>query len=52
MKPFVRLLVGQYASAVPEDADLHCYDLMVSPLPDVVASLDRIGISAEVLKLG
>jgi glycosyltransferase involved in cell wall biosynthesis len=52
MKPFVRLLVGQYASAVPEEADLHCYDLIVSPLPDVVASLNRIGISAGLLKLG
>lgn len=51
MKPYVRLLVGQIASPLPQGEDFGCYDLVISSLPNFVDYFRRIGIPSELNRL-
>ena len=51
MKPHARLLAGQFASPLPEDADLGMYDLLISSLPNFVDRFRRAGVPAELNRL-
>jgi len=53
MKPYVQLLVGQIASPLPKkDEDFTCYDLVISSLPNLVEHFRRMGVQAELHRLG
>ena len=52
MKPYVRLLMGQHASPLPQGEDYSCYDLFTSSLPDLVDYFRKKGIAAEFHRLG
>ncbi|MFL5589093.1 MAG: glycosyltransferase [Ktedonobacteraceae bacterium] len=52
MKPYVRLLMGQHASPLPQGEDYSCYDLFTSSLPDLVDYFRQQGIAAEFHCLG
>jgi spore maturation protein CgeB len=52
MKPHAKLIVGQIASPEPEDEDYHAYDLMISSLPNFVERYRKLGIPAELNRLG
>jgi spore maturation protein CgeB len=52
MKPYTSLIVGQIASPEPDDEDYHAYDLMISSLPNFVERYRRLGIPAELNRLG
>lgn len=51
MKQHTRLLVGQFASPLPEDADMSMYDLFISSLPNFVERFRRAGIPGELSRL-
>jgi hypothetical protein len=51
MRPHARLVVGQIASALPEDEDYGAYDLMISSLPNFVRHFRGRGLDAEVNRL-
>lgn len=51
MKEHTRLLVGQFASPLPEDADMSMYDLFISSLPNFVDRFRRAGIASELNRL-
>lgn len=51
MKPYLRLLVGQHAAPLPRGADLGCYDLLLSSLPNFVAFFRGLGLPAELYRL-
>jgi len=51
IKPYVRLLVGQTASPLPQGEDFSAYDLVVSSLPNHVQYFQRHGIASEVNRL-
>lgn len=51
MKPYTRLLVGQFAAPLPEDADMSVYDLFISSLPNFVDRFRAAGIASEVNRL-
>jgi hypothetical protein len=51
MKPYIRLLVGQIASPLPEDRDFGAYDLVVSSLPNFVDYFKRQGVKSELHRL-
>jgi spore maturation protein CgeB len=51
IKPYVRLLVGQIASPLPETQDFSCYDLILSSLPNFVDHFRHMGLSAELHRL-
>jgi spore maturation protein CgeB len=51
MKPYVRLLVGQIASPLPEAENFSCYDLVISSLPNLVEHFRRIGMRTELHRL-
>lgn len=46
------LLLGQIASALPEEEDFRIYDLVISSLPNQVAWFRDRGVQAEVNRLG
>lgn len=48
IKPYVRLLVGQIASPLPQAEDWSVYDLVVSSLPNFVEYFHRHGVPSEV----
>ena len=50
-KPYVRLLVGQIASPLPEGGDFSCYDLVISSLPNLVGYFRKLGIPSELNRL-
>ena len=52
MKPYTKLFVGQIASPLPEGEDYHAYDLMISSLPNLVDHYRKLGIPAELNRLG
>lgn len=52
MRPHVKLIVGQIASPLPDDEDYRAYDLMISSLPNFVEHYRRLGIPAELNRLG
>lgn len=52
VKPHIRLLVGQYASPLPEGRDLSVYDLIISSLPNLADYFRRHGLSCELHRLG
>lgn len=52
MKPYVRLLVGQHASPLPDNEDFGCYALVISSLPNFVEYFGRVGVPAELHRLG
>jgi spore maturation protein CgeB len=52
MKPYVKPIVGQIASPMPNDEDYHAYDLMISSLPNFVEHYRKLGIPAELNRLG
>jgi spore maturation protein CgeB len=52
MKPYTRLIVGQIASPEPDGEDYHAYDLMISSLPNFVERYRKLGIPAELNRLG
>lgn len=52
IKPHVGSLVGQFGWPLPEGNSFRCYDLFVSPLPNVVAQARQRGIRSELLPLG
>ncbi len=51
MKPYVRLLVGQIASPLPQGEDFGCYDLVISSLPNFVDYFRKLGIPSELNRL-
>ena len=51
MKPYVRLLMGQIASPLPQGEDLSCYDLIISSLPNFVDYFRKLGIPSELIRL-
>ncbi len=51
MKPHTRLLVGQFAAPLPEDADMSMYDLFISSLPNFVDRFRAAGIASELNRL-
>ena len=52
IKPYVRLLIGQIASPVPEGEDFGCYDLIISSLDNFVEYFRKQNIPSERLNLG
>ena len=52
MKPHTKLIVGQIASPRPDDEDYRAYDLMISSLPNFVEYYRKLGIPAELNRLG
>jgi hypothetical protein len=54
MKPYAKLIVGQIASPMPEpdEEDYRAYDLMISSLPNFVEHYRKLGIPAELNRLG
>ena len=52
MRPHVKLIVGQIASPLPDDEDYRAYDLMISSLPNFVDTFRKLGIPAELNRLG
>ena len=52
MKPYTRLIVGQIASPEPDGEDYHAYDLMISSLPNFVERYRKLGVPAELNRLG
>lgn len=52
MKPYTKLIVGQIASPRPDDEDYRAYDLMISSLPNFVEYYRKLGIPAELNRLG
>jgi spore maturation protein CgeB len=54
MKPYTKLIVGQIASPMPEpeEEDYRAYDLMISSLPNFVEHYRKLGIPAELNRLG
>ena len=52
MRPFTKLIVGQIASPLPGNEDYRAYDLMISSLPNFVATFERRGIKARLSRLG
>jgi hypothetical protein len=50
-KPYVRLLVGQHASPIPQQ-DFGAYDLMISSLPNVVDYFRSSGLRSELHRFG
>jgi len=52
VKPYIRLLVGQHASPLPEGEDFSVYDLMISSLPNLVNFFRQQGLSSELHRLG
>ena len=52
MRPHVKLIVGQIASPLPDDEDYRAYDLMISSLPNFVEHYRKLGIPAELNRLG
>ena len=51
MKPYVRLLIGQIASPLPQDEDLRVYDLVISSLPNLVELFHSLGVPSELNRL-
>lgn len=51
MKQHTRLLVGQFAAPLPEDADMSMYDLFISSLPNFVDRFRAAGIASELNRL-
>lgn len=51
MKPYVRLLVGQIASPLPQAEDFHVYDLVISSLPNFVGYFRSLGVPSELNRL-
>lgn len=51
MKQHTRLLVGQFAAPLPEDADMSVYDLFISSLPNFVDRFRAAGIASELNRL-
>lgn len=47
MKPYVRLLMGQIASPLPQNEDLRTYDLVISSLPNFVDYFRSLGLRSE-----
>jgi hypothetical protein len=47
MKPYMRLLIGQIASPLPQGEDFSCYDLVISSLPNFVEYFRKLGIPSE-----
>ena len=52
VKPYIRLLMGQHASPLPEGHDFSVYDLMMSSLPNLVIFFRQQGLSCELHRLG
>jgi hypothetical protein len=52
MKPYVRLLVGQIASPVPQGEDFRVYDLVISSLPNFVEYFRSLGLPSELNRFG
>ncbi len=52
MKKYIRILVGQIASPLPQGDDYGCYDLLISSLPNFVDYFRQIGIVAELHLFG
>lgn len=51
IKPYVKLLVGQFAWPLPEGMAYDNYDLFLSSLPNFVENCHRLGIPSQLLKL-
>jgi len=51
IRPYVKLLVGQFAWPLPEDMTYGHYDLFLSSLPNFVEKCRRQGIHSQLLKL-
>lgn len=51
MKPYVRLLIGQIASPLPEGEDFSCYDLVISSLPNLIDHFRNLGVRSELNRL-
>jgi hypothetical protein len=54
IKSYAKLIVGQIASPMPErdEEDYRAYDLMISSLPNFVEHYRKLGIPAELNRLG
>lgn len=51
-KPYMRLLVAQIASPLPQEEDFSVYDLVISSLPNFVEYFRQNGLRSEFIKLG
>jgi spore maturation protein CgeB len=49
IRPYVKKIVGQHASPLPDNIPYEYYDLMVSSLPNLVEHFRRKGIKSEYL---
>ena len=47
MKQYIRLLVGQIASPLPQGEEFRTYDLIISSLPNFVEHFRRLGVPSE-----
>jgi len=52
LRPYVKLIVGQTASPLPQDAYLKSYDLIMTSFPHFVPRLKTIGLAAEYFRIG
>ena len=52
VKPYVRLLVGQIASPLPQHENLHLYDLIISSMPNFVDYFRKLGVPSELNRFG
>lgn len=52
LRPYIRLLVGQYAAPLPHKQDLSVYDLIISSLPNLVNYFRQQNINSELYRLG
>jgi spore maturation protein CgeB len=52
LRPYVKLIVGQTASPLPQDAYLKSYDLILTSFPHFVPRLKAIGVAAEYFRIG
>lgn len=51
VESYVRLLMGQIASSLPQGEDFHVYDLVISSLPNLVEHFRRLGVPSELNRL-
>jgi spore maturation protein CgeB len=52
MRRHARLIVGQIACPLPPQENLYAYDVILTSLPNYVEMFRRMGIAAELLRIG
>lgn len=52
IRPYVKLVVGQTASPLPDESCLKAYDLILTSFPHFVPRIKSLGIPAEYFRIG